>query len=204
MKHGRSLALVMACCAGATLAAPEARSHEAGDWILRGGFHTVDPKSDNGDVVEVKSDTMATFNVSYMFTANWGVELLAALPFEHDIALVDGPTVASTKHLPPTLSAVYHFAPESRVQPYVGAGVNVTLFFDEQTRGALDGTDLSLDNSVGLAAVAGIDIAIDEHWFVNADVRYLDIDTDAELDGAALETVEIDPWALGLNIGYRF
>jgi len=90
------------------------------------------------------------------------------------------------------------------VQPYVGAGVNVTLFFDKQTRGALDGTDLSLDDSVGLAAVAGVDVAVGEHWFVNADVRYMDIDTDAELDGAALETVEIDPWAVGLNVGYRF
>jgi len=204
MQHARSLALVLVCCAGATLAAPKAAAHEAGDWILRVGFHHVDPKSDNGDVVEVEPDTMATFDVTYMITRHWAVELLAALPFEHDIELIDGPTVASTKHLPPTLSGIYYFIPNGRVQPYVGAGINVTLFFDEQTSGALEGTNLSLDTSVGAAAVAGVDVAVTDRWFVNADVRYFDIDTDARLDGTDLETVEVDPWAIGFNIGYRF
>jgi outer membrane protein len=185
-------------------AAPAAVSHEAGDWLVRGGFHSIQPKSDNGDVVEVKNDTMFTFDVTYMMTRNWGVELLAALPFEHDIALVDGPTVASTKHLPPTLSVVYHLLPEAAIQPYVGLGLNVTLFFDEDTRGPLDGSSLSLDTSVGAAAVVGVDIELGSNWFLNADVRYLDIETDAKLDGARLETVEIDPWAFGLNLGYRF
>ncbi len=204
MTNARSLALAIACSAGAALAAPAALAHEAGDWIVRGGFHTVDPKSDNGDIVEVDSDTMFTFDVTYFLNQNVGVELLAALPFKHDIGLVDGPTVASTKHLPPTLSAVYHFMPDAKVQPYVGAGINYTIFFDEQTRGALDGTSLSLDNSVGLAGTVGVDIALDERWFLNAVVRYIDIDTDAELDGADLETVSIDPWAFGLNVGYKF
>lgn len=179
-------------------------AHEAGDWVVRGGFHTINPKSDNGDVVEVDEDTMLTFNVTYMATRNWGVELLVAAPFKHDIALVDGPTVASTRHLPPTLSAVYHILPDSRVQPYVGLGINYTLFFDEDTRGALAGSDLELDDSVGAAAVIGVDMALGGNWFVNADVRYMDIETDAKLNGAALETVAIDPWAFGLNVAYRF
>jgi outer membrane protein len=195
---------VMACCVTAALAAPAARAHERGDWLIRGGFHTVDPKSDNGDVVEVKDDTMFTFNITYMLSPNWGLELLAALPFEHEIALVDGPTVASTKQLPPTFSAVYHFLPERQFQPYVGLGVNVTLFFDEDTRGPLAGADLDLDNSVGAAAVAGLDVDLGSNWFMNVDVRYLDIDTDAKLNGVKLETVKIDPWAFGVNVGYRF
>jgi outer membrane protein len=186
------------------VAAPAARAHEAGNWLVRGGFHSIQPKSDNGDVVEVKDDTMFTFDVTYMITRNWGVELLAALPFEHDIALVNGPTVASTKHLPPTLSVVYHLLPEAPIQPYVGLGLNVTLFFDEDTRGPLAGSSLSLDTSVGAAAVVGVDIDLGSNWFLNADLRYLDIETDAKLDGSALETVEIDPWAFGLNLGYRF
>lgn len=202
MRTTRTFALVTAV--SMALAAPAALSHEAGNWLVRGGFHSIQPKSDNGDVVEVKNDTMFTFDVVYMITRNWGVELLAALPFEHDIALVDGPTVASTKHLPPTLSVVYHLLPEAAIQPYVGLGLNVTLFFDEDTRGPLAGSNLSLDNSVGAAAVVGVDIELGSNWFLNADVRYLDIETDAKLDGVALETVEIDPWAFGLNLGYRF
>lgn len=194
-----------ACCLGAALLAPvPTLAHEAGDWIVRGGFHLVDPKSDNGDIVEVDDDTMFTFEIARMLTRNWEVQLLAALPFEHDIALVDGPTVASTKHLPPTVSVAYHFLPDSPIQPYLGAGVNVTVFFDEDTKGPLAGADLDLDTSVGAAAVLGVDIDLGSNWFLNADVRYLDIDTDAELDGQKLETVEIDPWAFGLNVGYRF
>lgn len=204
MSLTRLPAVVAACCVAAALAASPAAAHEAGDWIVRGGFHYVDPKSDNGDLVEVDSDTQFTFDVTYMFTQNWGIELLAALPFEHDIALVDGPRVASTKHLPPTLSAVYHFAPGSPWQPYLGVGLNVTIFFDEDTRGALAGADLDLDTSVGLAAVAGVDIALGGDWFLNGTVRYLDIDTDAELDGVDVGKVKIDPWAFGLSLGYRF
>ncbi len=196
-------AALATCCAATALTTPPAAA-DAGDWLVRGGFHAVDPKSDNGDVVEVDSATMFTFDVTYLLTDHWGIELLAAAPFEHDINLVDGPTVASVKHLPPTLSVVYRFLPGGRVHPYVGAGLNWTLFFDETTTGPLDGADLSLDDSFGAAAVIGVDIDLGEHWFLNADLRYLDIDTDAELNGADLETVEIDPLAWGLNLGYRF
>jgi outer membrane protein len=205
MKRSNISVYAMACCLTAALAALPASAHEGGNWLIRGGFHTVDPTSDNGDIVKVDDDTMFTFNVTYMLSPNWGLELLAALPFEHDIALVDGgATVASTKHLPPTFSAVYHFLPEAQFQPYVGLGLNVTLFFDEDTKGPLAGADLDLDTSVGAAAVAGIDVDLGGNWFMNADVRFMDIDTDAKLNGEKLETVKIDPWAFGVNVGYRF
>ncbi len=147
---------------------------------------------------------MITFSVLRMLTDTWGVELLGALPFKHDISLINGPRVGSTKHLPPTLSVVYYLLPAAQFQPYLGLGVNVTLFFDEDTRGALAGSDLDLDTSVGAAAVIGLDVDLGDNWFLNADVRYMDIETDAKLDGADLETVKIDPWAFGLNVGYRF
>lgn len=199
---GLAAAALLLCCA-ALLPAPRATA-EAGDWLVRGGFHSVDPKSDNGDIVEVDAASMFTFDVTYLLTEHWGIELLAAAPFEHDIALVDGPTVATTKHLPPTLSVVYRFLPGATVHPYVGAGLNWTVFFDESTRGPLSGADLSLDDSFGVAAVVGVDIELGPRWFLNADVRYLDIDSDAELNGAELETVAIDPLTVGLNLGYRF
>ncbi|MBL8267445.1 OmpW/AlkL family protein, partial [Steroidobacter sp.] len=87
---------------------------------------------------------------------------------------------------------------------YVGAGLNYTLFFDEKTTGALDGADLELDPSWGLAAQLGLDVHLGGSWFANIDARWLDIDTDAKLDGASLGTVEIDPYAFGVSIGRRF
>ena len=106
-----------------------AHARDAGDWLLRTGAHTVQPKSDNGSIsalgadVEVDGATMFTFNLTYMVTQSIGVELLAAAPFKHDID-IGGATLASTKHLPPTLSVVYAFNPSSRVVVYAGAGVN--------------------------------------------------------------------------------
>ena len=177
---------------------------ERGDLLVRVGAKVVDPKSDNHSIVSVDSGTMMTFDVTYMFRDNWAVELLAALPFKHDIDLVDGPKVAKTKHLPPTLSLQYHFAPTAAIRPYVGAGVNLTLFFDEQTTGPLEDSSLSLGTSVGPALQAGFDVPIGERLFFNVDVRYMWIETKAKLDGASLGDVEIDPWVFGANLGYRF
>lgn len=197
--------VVGSCILVGCLAAPPAFGYEAGDLLVRAGLHSVDPKSDNGDIVEVGDGTRPTLDVTYMFSRNWGVELLAAVPFEHDVRLADGgDKVATVKHLPPTVSLLYHFLPDAPVKPYLGLGLNVTFFFDEDTRGALEGADLELDTSIGPAAVAGVDIELGSRWFLNANVRYLDIDTDAELDGTKLENVEIDPFAFGVSVGYRF
>ena len=182
-----------------------AHAQEAGDWIVRVGLGNVDPKSDNGDVASVDSGVAAVFNATYMMTNNIGIELLAATPFEHDIKLAaDGTRVGQTKHLPPTLSVQYHFDTDSAFKPYVGAGLNYTLFFDERTSGPLAGTDLELDDSFGIAAQVGTDWNISDTMFANLDVRWINIETDAELDGAPLETVEIDPIVYSLTLGWRF
>lgn len=107
------------------------------------------------------------------------MEVFAAAPFNHVITLnADGSRVAKTKHIPPTLSLQYHFLPQSSVRPYIGAGVNYTVFFDETTRGALEGTRLELRDSFGFAA-------------------------EARLNGADLGTVQIDPYAYGLMLTRR-
>jgi outer membrane protein len=181
-----------------------AMAHEQGDWLLRAGASRVDPKSDNSDIVSVNAATSFTINLAYMFTRNLSVELLAAYPFEHDIELLDGTTVASTKHLPPTLSIQYHLLPDAGFQPYLGIGVNHTKFFSESTTGPLEGANLDLSASWGLAGEIGVDIPVGENWFLNLDARYISISTDATLDGAELGEVEINPWVFGAHVGFRF
>jgi outer membrane protein len=139
-----------------------------------------------------------------MMTDHLGVELLAAWPFKHDIDLLDGTKVATTKHLPPTLTLQYHFLPDSKFQPYVGVGLNYTNFFDEKTTGPLAGSNLNLGDSWGIAGQIGFDIPLNDQWFLNADIRYIDIDTKAKLDGASIGTVSIDPWVYGINVGVKF
>lgn len=191
------LAGVMAFAAHATAA--------EGDWKIRAGIGNVDPKSDNGDVVSVDSGTTAVINGAYMITDNVGFEILASLPFSHDIKLeANGAKVGETKHLPPTFSLQYYFPTSSALTPYAGLGLNWTLFFDEKTEGALAGADLSLDDSIGLAAQLGVDYDISDTMFVNFDIRWIDIETDAEVNGTAVETVEITPLVYSVTLGWRF
>ena len=140
-------------------------------------------------MVSAGSGTSLTFNFTYMMTRNWSVELLAAYPFEHDVDLNTGGKVADIKHLPPTFSFITTSHRTASSSPISAWGLNYTTFFSESTEGALEGTDLSLDDSWGLAYQIGADIPINEKWFFNLNARYIDIDTDATLDGADLGTV---------------
>jgi len=179
-------------------------SAAASEWTLRIGGHHVDARSGNHDVVGVDAGQSLTFSATYRYTSRWAVEVLAALPFNHDVTLNDGGAkVAEVEHLPPTFSLQYAFTPERRVRPYAGIGLNATVFFDEKTSGPLASEDLSLDTSFGVAAQLGVDIDIGEHRVLGFDARWVDIDSDAKLSGAPLGTVRIDPLVLGLTFGWR-
>lgn len=181
-----------------------ASAFEPGDWLVRAGASYVNPQSENHDVVSVESATSATINFTYMMTDIWAVEVLAAYPFKHDIELLDGTNVGSTKHLPPTVNLQYHFMPTEKFQPYVGFGLNYTTFFSEETTGPLEGTDLSLGDSWGLGGQIGFDVMLGDNVFFNLDARYIKIETKAKLDGASLGKVEINPWVFGAHVGFRF
>ncbi len=209
MKIAKS-AVAAALAAG--LLAGTAQAYEAGNWLFRIGAYGVFPESDNmtnvlgtGATLNVDDGYSLGFNFTYMINPNIGIELLLALPFNHDITLSGGAgKVAETDQLPPTLSIQYHFMPENSVRPYVGIGLNYTTFFNTDTKGALEGTSLKLDNSWGVAGQFGIDIDVAPNWFVNADIRYIGISTDATLDGKGIGTVDINPWVVGLTVGTRF
>ena len=112
--------------------------------------------------------------------------------------------MGSTKQLPPTVSLQYHFNGNGKVSPFLGAGVNYTAFFSEDTRGALEGQNLKLDDSWGLAAHAGIDFAVGQRSAIRVDARWIDIDTDVTLDGAKIGTVNIDPIVYGAAYVMKF
>ena len=209
-----------------TALAAQGHVAEAGDWILRGGLTYVAPNDDtssrNGQLgpalagtdVAVSSEAQFGVTVAYLFTDNLALELLAASPFEHDLSLnggaLDGAALGDIKHLPPTLSLQYRFTTDSAITPYVGLGLNYTFVFSEDVSPearALGITDLELDDSFGPAAQVGFDYALGEHWLINADVRYLQIETTAELRTATGTThadVDINPWVYTLAAGYRF
>lgn len=193
----------------ASVALP-AKAHEAGDVLVKAGVTQVRPKSGNGSVLngtvglDASNNARPSLSATYMATRNVGIELLAAWPFEHKIYGEGLGQIATSKQLPPTLSLQWHFLPDSRVQPYVGLGLNYTKFFSTRARGALEGSDLSLGDSWGVAAQVGVDVKIDERWFFNADLRYIDISSKVKLNGERIGTARIDPWVATVGVGYRF
>ncbi len=183
---------------------------EGGDWLLRMGITNIDPDDDGGNLngttdteFEVDNAASLTIEGTYFLDDNFAVELLAAYPFEHDIDL-GGSGIGETKQLPPTLSLQYHWTRWGNFKPYIGLGLNYTYFWDEDTEGALEGADLDLDNSWGMAYQVGVDYFINDKWFVNAVVRHIRIETDADVNGADAGNVKIDPWLIGAHVGYRF
>lgn len=204
----RRFAPLAAAIALAGLAMP-AFAQEAGTWTVGIGAHQVNPKSDNGSLVggtldvEVGSNVRPTITAEYFIRDNLGIEVLASWPFEHDIDINGLGNVGSTKHLPPTVSIQYHFG-EGKVRPFLGAGVNYTYFFSEDTNGALAGNDLELDSSFGLAAHAGLDFKVGDKGSVRVDARWIDIDTDVKLNGTGIGTVNIDPLVYGVAYVMEF
>jgi outer membrane protein len=183
---------------GQSLAAP-------GDWVVRFGAANVSPDDSSRGVVPknavgVDSGTSLYVTGEYMFSDQLGVELLAALPFNHDITLKGSGKIGEVDHLPPTLSVMYHFS-DSNVRPYVGAGINYTTFMDEKATAVI--SSLKLDASWGLAVQAGVDVDINDDWFFNASARYIDIDTTARTNLGNID-VDIDPWVFSLGIGRYF
>ncbi|WP_067215015.1 OmpW family outer membrane protein [Marinomonas gallaica] len=202
MKSVTKFALLSA----AIVSAPFAMAHEAGDMFVRGGLINVMPdESSTGLDLSVGNDLQVGLTATYMYSDNVGIELLAATPFTHDVTLAGAGKIGEVSHLPPSLMAQYYFGnAESTVRPYVGAGLNYTVFFDEETTGAIAGTDLDLDNSFGLALQAGVDYNISKNLFVNASLWYMDISTDVKLDGVKSAELDIDPLGFMASVGYTF
>ncbi|MFO1430996.1 MAG: OmpW family outer membrane protein [Candidatus Competibacteraceae bacterium] len=150
----------------------------------------------------------AGLTLVYMATENIGIELLAAWPFKHKISgdgALGGVTLGDTKQLPPTLLAQYYFLPKGPVRPYIGAGINYTIFFDTNGNAPIDNLDLT--NSWGFAGEVGVDVDLNKNWFVNVSGWYMDIDTRAKAEVAGVTTkshVDIDPWVFMFGVGTRF
>lgn len=196
--------------AGLAVATAPAFAQSAGDWTLGVGVHQVDPKSDNGTLaggtlpLSIDSDARPSLTFEYFLRDNLGLEVLAAWPFQHDISVKGVGRVGSTRHLPPTVTLQYHFNDKGVVSPLVGVGLNYTTFFSEDTRGALEGADLKLGDSWGLAAHAGLDFRVSEKAAIRVDVRWIDIDSSVRVDGACLGTANIDPLVYGAAYVMKF
>ena len=182
----------------------------------------------DGSGVGVDTSVVPELDVTYMVTDNIGIEAIAGIAI-HDVDLegpgpvlsslgfTDGFKIFDSWVLPPTVTVQYHFMPENNIRPYVGVGVNYTAFLWNDATDNLETAvgspvDVDMDNGFTWAAQIGADVDINDKWYFNVDVKYIDIDSTASLlikNGAFANTglrvdVDINPWVVGAGIGYRF
>jgi len=173
-----------------------------------------------GGDANISNTLIPELDFTYFFTKNIAAELILGTTkhdvntIGSDISAVGGPTSAdvdlgSVYLLPPTLTLQYHFLTEEVFRPYIGAGVNYTIFYNEKQGSVVK--DVKYDNSFGYALQVGFDVMINDTFFVNADIKKLFLKTDVMVDASNLAPglsipadVDINPWLIGFGVGMKF
>jgi outer membrane protein len=200
---------LIAAAAVACAALAPAVSH-AGDFQVRFRTLYLDPANQNSttnaevlpeNVISVNSKYIWEIDGSYFITPNFALELIATSPQKQTVS-VAGDKIGTLRHLPPTLTAQYHFAPGNKtVQPYVGLGVNYTRFSAVKLA---DGALTLEKKSWGTAIQVGADFPLGNDLYLNVDFKKIDIRADVSSGSTKLGTVKVDPILFGVGIGYRF
>ena len=200
--------LAIAAVSAFTSGAAFAQSADAvGPFMVR--VRAVHLDSRNHDTtgldLSINNKWIPEVDVSYFFTPNFAAELILTYPQKHDLRS-DGAKIGSLKHLPPSLLAQYHFTNMGAFKPYLGAGVNYTRFSNVNFAPAVEAAlDPSIKkNSFGPALQIGFDYMLDKNWSINVDVKKVYIKTDVRSAGTKVGTFKVDPWLLGVGVGYRF
>lgn len=183
------------------------------DWIVRGrAVHVQTDTSSKvttlGGHVATSSDQIPELDITRFFTPNFAAELILGTS-KHDVSLRGSPvlgnstSLGSVKLLPPTLTAQYHFNPTGTFRPYAGAGLNYTFFYGAKTPSTTV-TSIKYQDHLGYALQAGFDYMIDERFSVNFDVKKIFLKTQVQVNNAYTARVRLDPWLIGVGMGYRF
>jgi len=155
-----------------------------------------------GGNAEVGNALTPEFDLTYFITDHIGLEAIAGTA-QHKLTYTGNVDLGDTWILPPTVTLQYHFTPDDTFSPYIGAGLNYSIFYGENAGRGF--SDLNVDNGFGWALQAGTDIWIGENWGLNLDVKKIFLDVDASLNNGAVKAdVELDPWLIGAGLSFRF
>lgn len=172
----------------------------------------------NAGKLTVDSNTIPEIDFSYYLTKNIAAELILATGTRHDVKVsgstgaISSQALGSVNLLPPTLTLQWHFMPDQMFDPYVGAGINYTRFMDKKlntSTGLLAPLPIRVDSSSwGAALQAGFDVNLKDGWLINTDVKKAWISTDVEANVGGvwtkIDSLDIDPWIIGVGVGRKF
>ena len=186
----------------------------AGDFMARLRGIAVIPR-DHSDYIDPIGGHVSQTNayvpevdLTYFVTDNIAVEAIAAIT-KHDgkarNTAAGDVDLGSVWVLPPTITLQYHPLPKERFSPYVGAGVNYTFFFNDDTPDDSQVKSIHYKDSFGWALQVGVDYALTDNVYLNVDLKRLFVSTKVRMNGGAIKSkVDVDPWIVGAGIGYKF
>ena len=169
-----------------------------GDLLVRARAITINPAEKSTLPLGVDNQIVPELDFTYFLTNNFALELILGTS-RHGVSL-SGASIGKTSLLPPTLTLQYHLIPDGKIRPYIGAGLNYTLFYDVSLTAPLD----LKKSSFGGALQAGVDIDVGDNLFINIDVKQIYIKTDVLSSGAKIDTLKINPLVAGIGLGMRF
>ena len=209
----RSNAILAAAAISIVLIAPQATvAKDAGDLLVRvRGVSFLTDTSGTTDVLGGSARTSDAFipelDFSYFITKNIALELILATT-EHSVEVKSSTAgdldLGTVRFIPPVLSLQYHFMPDQVFSPYVGAGISYLIVADHKTGRSVN--DVSYSNEFGYALQVGVDYRVNDLWSVNLDVKKVFVDTDIHVNNGTIRAdgTDLDPWVVGLGIGYKF
>jgi outer membrane protein len=153
-----------------------------------------------------------------MYTDHLALDLPLALPFKHELtgdgAIAGVGKIGEVKALPMSVFAQYRFGEaNAQFRPYVGAGPTYARFFKERstaTLSALTGgtpanpTTLSVKSKLALTLQAGMSVALNDKWFVDAMVAKTFLKTRTTLSTGQTLDITLDPVTVSVAVGMRF
>jgi outer membrane protein len=208
-------------------------AQEKNQWTLRLRTVAVIPQESAsigviGGGINISNTVVPELDFTYYFAKNFSAELILATTKHKahttgsNLTSIGGPASAdvdlgSVWLLPPTLTLQYHLPTSKGFKPYAGAGLNYTFFYSADKGSVIQG--IKYQNKAAFAAQAGFDYDITKKVFLNADVKKIFLKTNVKADAsnltpannpglnAALQAipanVKINPWVIGLGVGFR-
>ena len=207
--HIKTLVAALAVMTSLAPIAAQAQSSSENPWMVR--VRAVDllwANGQSGSVVQgsnvkAKDQIIPELDVSYFFTKNIAAELVLTYPQSIQID-AGGNKLGTIKALPPSLLLQYHFTDFGAFKPYVGAGVNYTIF---SSRNNLSGGAYSVDSSsFGAVGQVGMDYMFDKNWGLNVDLKYATMSTNVTdtATGANVGKLTLNPWMPAVGVTYKF
>lgn len=210
------LLATIACMAITQSVAAQTRNVDGADWLAKERFQVrvralgVIPDEDSsvtaggaplaGDL-KITNAMVPEVDLTYFITNHIAAELIAATA-RHEVKF-NGSSLGKAWILPPTLTLQYHFTPDKAFSPYVGAGVNYSVMYAEDSGPGF--SNLKIGNGVGPALQAGFDYWLNDNWGINLDVKKIWVGMDASVNNGAVKAdIDLDPWLVGAGVSYRF